>query len=587
MPARPDHLDARGHWLGTLLVASVLTTLYALLITPLWSPGGDSELYACLARSLARGDGYTYNGEVVRLLPPGWPIVLAGVFKLSPTFLAGKLVNLLCMVGFAALAHRVLLRFVTNRLAVFATIVGGMLGMAYPLTMWLHTDALFCLLAWASVLTAMRAVEADAPRARWLWLSTTFLLSILLLSVRFAAVFQWALVATLLLAGFAGNVSRRRLLILVGSIGGGLVLLAGMFVATLLLIGHYGESAEPVSDLSSSAADSEHALPNVIDNGQRKGRPYVVDRLLRLANAGQWAAWTLWYPSRFASGIGPIGHVVNVVGWFALAWLVVAAWKQRAQLSGWLWLATLGYVLAYAVLWPLPNARYLTPIGPLLLTGVLVGVRSIHRPTLRKWLSVSFVATLVGFNALLYAIDVSVARSGDYYATYEAGRTVSLLDATAYLRDQGIEDGDVIVSERYDNLGKNRYVRSSTREAVLLLDRDVIPAPDRYSIEPIDPTGDLFAHPEAEAVKPDFWKWATQEQGATWYLYQRRVEPWRLWHFRLTDSLHARLDDRERMFNVPATGEADGWVLYRLGDGKAKRIDVPASDYRLRRVPGM
>ena len=565
----------------------MLLGLYALLLTPLWSPGGDSELYACLARSLARGDGYTYNGEVVRLLPPGWPIVLAGVFKLSPTFLAGKLVNLLCMVGSASLAHRVLLRFVTNRLAVFAAVTGGMLGMAYPLTMWLHTDALFCLLAWAGVLAAVRATEANAGRSRWLWLGAVFALSILLLSVRFAAVFQWALVAILLLAGFGKNVSRPRLATLVGGVGGGLLILAALFVGTLLLIGYYGDSGSPASDLSSSAADSEHALPNVIDNGQRKGRPYAVDRLLRLANTGQWAAWTLWYPTRFASGVGPIGYVVNLVGWFALAWVAVAAWTQRTQFAGWLWLGTLGYVLAYAFLWPLPNARYLTPVGPLLIAGVLVGVGSIGWPRLRKWLAISFVATLVCFNALLYAIDVGVARSGDYYASYEAGRTISLLDATAYLRDQGVDDGDVIVSERYDNLGKNRFVRSSTREAVLLLDRDVIPAPDRYSIEPIDPLGELFTHPEAEAVKPDFWEWATQEQGATWYLYQRRVEPWRLWHFRLSDGIHARLDERERMFNVPATGESDGWVLYRLGDGKAARIDVPASDHDLRRVPGM
>ena len=93
-------------WIG---VVAACLFLYLLTYNVYWVPGGDSELYVALARSLAQGNGYKFNGSHVSISPPGWPLLLAGVMKVWPTFAAMKLVALLCMVGSLSLWYWILL----------------------------------------------------------------------------------------------------------------------------------------------------------------------------------------------------------------------------------------------------------------------------------------------------------------------------------------------------------------------------------------------------------------------------------------------------------------------------------------------
>src|SRR5262245_34928361 len=77
----------------------ILLTMYLLLANPYWVPGGDSEVYTAIARNLAAGKGYTFNGLPVSMVPPGWPWFLAAAMKISPTFLFLKLLTMSCMLG--------------------------------------------------------------------------------------------------------------------------------------------------------------------------------------------------------------------------------------------------------------------------------------------------------------------------------------------------------------------------------------------------------------------------------------------------------------------------------------------------------
>ena len=89
-----------------------MLVLYLLLENPYWVPGGDSEVYLAIARNLARGQGYLFNGQPARIAPPGWPMLLAGIIKfVSPSFLLLKLVTLASMVGAMAIYYRIVRRF--------------------------------------------------------------------------------------------------------------------------------------------------------------------------------------------------------------------------------------------------------------------------------------------------------------------------------------------------------------------------------------------------------------------------------------------------------------------------------------------
>jgi len=64
------------------VVASLLvpvTVAYLALVPRVWQLTPDSALYMGLARSLAEGEGYTFNFAPHAMVPPGFPLMLAGV----------------------------------------------------------------------------------------------------------------------------------------------------------------------------------------------------------------------------------------------------------------------------------------------------------------------------------------------------------------------------------------------------------------------------------------------------------------------------------------------------------------------------
>src|SRR5690349_20940536 len=81
-----DHAATRD-WITFSVTVAILLVTYLCLQNPYWVPGGDSEVYTTIARNLAIGKGYTFNGYPVSMVPPGWPAVLALFIKISPTFL--------------------------------------------------------------------------------------------------------------------------------------------------------------------------------------------------------------------------------------------------------------------------------------------------------------------------------------------------------------------------------------------------------------------------------------------------------------------------------------------------------------------
>src|SRR5687767_10118763 len=100
--------DARV-FTGTMIL---LAAMFLLLQNRYWVPGGDSEVYTAIARSLASGQGYLFNGQPARIAPPGWPMLMALVIRhVSPEFLALKLLTLASMLGAMAIYYWIIRRY--------------------------------------------------------------------------------------------------------------------------------------------------------------------------------------------------------------------------------------------------------------------------------------------------------------------------------------------------------------------------------------------------------------------------------------------------------------------------------------------
>ena len=178
------------------LVAMLL--IYSLLQNPYWVPSGDSELNISIARNLARGDGYRFNGQPVAMVPPGWPLLMAAVMKVAPYFLVLKLLAMSCMIGFFAIGYWIIRRFVPPGRAMAVILLTSILSVVYPATYWLISESLFCVLSAAALLLAMQIGER---KEQWWRIALLAVLCAVAVTVRWAGVIGMLLVAAALIQG--------------------------------------------------------------------------------------------------------------------------------------------------------------------------------------------------------------------------------------------------------------------------------------------------------------------------------------------------------------------------------------------------
>ena len=70
-----------GLGLRILIVSVAGNQMYAA-----WSGGGDTAAYVTLAENLLEGKGFSFAGQPSAFRPPGYPMLLAGMKRLSPTY---------------------------------------------------------------------------------------------------------------------------------------------------------------------------------------------------------------------------------------------------------------------------------------------------------------------------------------------------------------------------------------------------------------------------------------------------------------------------------------------------------------------
>src|SRR4051812_7977244 len=191
--------DARAARRVWLIVTVAVAGLYGLLFNPYWVPGGDSELYLAVARSWAQGHGHSFNGQFVSICPPGWPLVLAAVMKIAPTFAVLKLVTLTLMISAMAMWYALLLRFMRPTLAALIVLTTAIIQHVYSLSFWMHSDALFLVFSTAAMIVACQIREGRSHSR--LRLALLLVLCFAGGFVRWAGILQWPVIAGFLLAG--------------------------------------------------------------------------------------------------------------------------------------------------------------------------------------------------------------------------------------------------------------------------------------------------------------------------------------------------------------------------------------------------
>lgn len=621
----PD-LRAQGLWKWLAVAIIPLALIYLSMLNRYWVPSGDGEVYTCIARSLVRGEGLMFNGSRAAIAPPGWPLVLALAMKISPEFAFLKLVTIFSMLGAFVSAFFVLRRFVTDRASAGIILLTGILSSVYPLTYWMHTEAFFCLLGFSAILIAFRIAEGKAR--------LDFEVPIMLILLGFGAFTRWpgilhiVLIIPILLSG-PGKPWKRV------SIWAIAVLSVGVCVATFMSTHSYlslTKEEKRLAIASGGTAESETETPvetqsleletpttgptttpvlnsnDSLTPGWRdlegsSQRSRFEEYAYRVSTAGKWFAWLLWQPTRFGQSVTFINASALVAGWLAIAMLILALVRGVAR-HEFFWIGLAIYTGGLCVLWPNPNARYFVPVAPFIILGIFLGIQAVSeivrrpRPILSKpsshtgtfsgskissihvralaWpakvLMISFVAATLLSNLPLLGIDIWVFRSHDFYARYEAGSNKDLIFAANSINQHPTApERRVAVADWYDNMGRGRYSKYGQRALHLLTDRQVITPPKKAAYKD-RPTQD----------PPRIWAKKVGND-ADYYVWQSPWNPWRVWHFRLSPDLQAKLSGKPRLDK-----ESGGWELYMRVNNRYQRAKLDRNPKHLpTRVPGL
>jgi len=286
--------------------------------------------------------------------------------------------------------------------------------------------------------------------------------------------------------------------------------------------------------------------------------------LLSIAGSGKWMSSLMWMPMYMGVTHGIVGIGTNILGWGLILLCVMAAWRD-GKLGQWIWVGAFLYCGAMVFRVRVANPRYLVPVAPLLVMGVIRGLeylRSTQSPWRGFWKFslVAFLVSVALVNGVLWGIDGYINHSQNFYARYRAGEMEKLIASAQYMRERGVKDGEISVNVFYVNLGRQRPNGEGLRTMILLTDRGVRGGPAGCTGEPNDA----------------LLKWAAKYD-VKYYLYRPPVSPWRALHFKVK-RVQQILTGKE---DIP---ENESWVLFELSKSGAKKVELGGMS-ELTRVP--
>jgi len=543
-----------------VLVFAALAVLYGLLWTRWWRPLADSALYLSLARNLCEGRGYTFMGPPHCQAPPGYPLFLAGLMKISRTFAWLHVSSITLTWLSLVLAYVALRRWAPQRAALLAAAVAGATYWYYQNATVLMTEPLFLCFFWLFVIALSRCVARGRIRPAWLVMALACYT--LAFATRSAAIF---LTPGFLAAFWFGTkhvaAVRRRLAV---------CLLAAAVVAIaagLYLLRHYlhpdpnllaSARARPAGSRGlASPIYGYWLVPRLhwsLGTALYQIAPRAAKSLIR------WLATTLVAGAQvaFVTPSRPARIAAYAVCVLPPAIVLIGIGRLVRSGCGWLFWPLI-YMLPLLLCWGAKvRPRYLNPILPQLLLAGFLGLRTVW-----QWMPAALkrrrLAALPGRHAVAiaaalivvgnlppYALDVYFRHlsRGHYYDVVRNGAYGPVVDAAAYVRAHDEPNRPLIIDRPF----MFRHIHLMTGKRLLVGNRRI------------------YADP-SEKVMERVRKLAPEGSFVLVCLCKRR--DWPKWH----------LGGGRR----PPDGY---WALYRArADGKLERIHPPVSRDFLLRVP--
>ena len=370
-----------------VLVAAVALAV-ALAAVPNWPAGvfQDDGIYVILGKALATGEGYRYlnlpGAPYATHYPPGYPLFLALLWKISPQFPQNVAVFTFANAGFLALAAFATFRFSSERLRL-STLGSALVAVAGTVSVPALIFGVFVLsepMFMALLMLVLIYAERVADRANWRNALFLGLAGGALAMVRTTAMFIIPAFALVLLF-------RRRLVpALLALIG-----CAVFMVPWHFWVAAHGSEIPPV--LLGKYGPYDTWLTNAV---RAHGLPFVLQVMWKNVVALYGMLWVMFTGSEASP---PALHWPAVV--VAIGLLEIGIWRfaRRAPVTAWFVAA----YMALVIVWPFEPTRFVWALLPLFCGMLALGIATLieWRPTPLAFRSARVVA--IGTGVLLVA----------------------------------------------------------------------------------------------------------------------------------------------------------------------------------------
>ena len=411
----------RRGWIraGVIFLAAV----YLAALSPFWWIGHDSALYLTLAGNLISGEGYTLAGLPHTHVPPGFPLMLAGLMKIGAGgFLAMNL--LMCAMGLATLVLTYLLlrRMVHPDWAFVMTVV---LGLSYEMLQRsgeILSDVPFMLLLTAALLLYYRGLSSSKPA----W-GTWELASLLLIA---SCWFRAAGLPLVVGAAIGLVLAGRRKSAIRAAVNAAAILVI-LAICSFLAWGYLKAHSQPAA-------------------GSYAG---TVQRVLAARSIPDMLAETMQHFYAASGQISRLLIVQRLPLWLCMIlWVVPIAWGmiQRLRRGDFIGPAVvLVYVAGLSAASPIPRTRYFLPIAALLILylaegwGWLIG-RAARRPAAASGVLLGLMIVLAACNLPLVGRNIYEKHRSDAFASQQGGKWRDHIAAAEYLSRLAPIDGNVL-----------------------------------------------------------------------------------------------------------------------------------------------
>ena len=406
-----------GRAAGALV--AVVALAIALVAVPNWPAGvfQDDGIYVILGKALASGEGYRYlnlpGAPYATHYPPGYPLFLAALWKLSPEFPQNVATFTFANAAFLSFAAFGTFAFARARLGLSAlgsalvAIAGTVSVPAIIFGVFVLSEPMFMALLLPLLIYAERQAEDCGSReALFVGLAAGALAM-----VRTNGMFVVPAFALVL-------VLRRRFMPAVVAVAAAAVFL----VPWKLWVAAHGAEIPPI--LLGKYGPYDAWLTNAI---RENGLPFVWDVIVRNVRALYGMLWVM-----FLGGPGAPNVLRTPVAVASASVLAVGAWQlaRRAPVTSWF----LAAYLALVLIWPFEPTRFIWALLPIFAAMLALGVQFViayvPRSSIATYARMGALAACAALIAGFGLYNVNGVRQGwrDSVPKFTAGRATPVVD---------------------------------------------------------------------------------------------------------------------------------------------------------------